>query len=110
MLIADPDNADIRIDLPVEDAIVLHQGAPAELFLDTDPLRPLAARLVHASYQAEVTPSGILAYRVKATFDNERRPPRIGLHGTAKIEGEKIPLALYLFRRPIAVLRQTLGL
>ena len=34
---------------------------------------------------------------------------RIGLRGTARIEGDEVPLFLYLFRRPIAVLRQAVG-
>ena len=44
-----------------------------------------------------------------ADFDAETTPPRIGLHGTAKIYGHPVPLAFYLFRRPIASARRMLG-
>ena len=36
--------------------------------------------------------------------------PRIGLRGTAKVYAKRVPLAVYLFRRPLAALRKTLGL
>lgn len=53
-------------------------------------------------------PGGQLAYRLDARFDEA--PPRIGLRGTAKLFGERAPLALYLLRRPLAGLRQSVGL
>ncbi|SMF72540.1 Biotin-lipoyl like [Tistlia consotensis] len=110
--IADPDSVELRIDLPVDSAIALPDGAEVELFLDADPLRPLAATLVRASYEAEPSSRNSLAYRLIARFDPEAAgwaAPRIGLHGTAKVFGRTVPLALYLFRRPISSLRQTLG-
>lgn len=107
--IAVPATAMVRIDLPVADAVALDKGAPVELFLDIDPLNKLQARLTSASYEATPTPEGVLAYRVEAAFIDGAPPPRIGLHGTAKISGETAPLALYLFRRPLAVARQWLG-
>ncbi len=108
--IADPGSAALRIDLPVADAIALESGAEVALFLDVDPLRKRAARLTSASYEAAPTPDDVLAYRVEAAFPTDAPPPRLGLRGTAKIFGETVPLALYLFRRPLAVARQWLGL
>ena len=107
--IADPASAALRIDLAVADAIVLEPGAPVELFLDIDPLDTLRASLTSASYEAAPTPDNVLAYRVEATFTEDTPPPRIGLHGTAKITGETVPMGLYLFRRPLAVVRQWVG-
>lgn len=108
--IADPRRTELRIDLAVGDAIVLESGAPVDLFLDAEPLKPRSAVLRTASYEAEVTPAGALAYRVTAGFDGAGPPPRVGLHGTAKIYGEEVPLALYLFRRPLSAVRRALGL
>lgn len=110
MQIADPNEIQLTIQLPVEDAIVLREDAEVTVFLDVDPLNPIEATLLHASYQAEVNPEKILAYRVLASFDNEEENIRIGLQGTAKIYGEKVSLFFYLFRRPISVLRQFLGI
>lgn len=108
MEIADPAQADLRIELPVADAIGLETGAEVALFLDSDPLHRHAARLDRAAYEAQSTPAGQLAYRLDASFDSA--PPRIGLRGTAKLFGDRAPLALYLLRRPLAALRQAVGL
>jgi len=108
--IADPTHTELNIELPVRDAIVLTVGAPVDLFLDVDPLSPKPAILISASYEAEMTPAGTLSYRVRAAFPAELPPPRIGLQGTAKIYGERVALGLYLFRRPLASLRQWLGI
>ena len=108
MELADPALTALRIELDVGDAIRLPQEAPIILFLDSDPLTPHAALLERIAYESEQTPAGNLAYRLDARFTDT--PPRIGLRGTAKISGDYVPLAVYLFRRPLAVIRQAIGL
>ncbi|AOR63735.1 multidrug transporter [Pectobacterium wasabiae] len=108
MELADPALTALRIELDVGDAIRLQQEAPITLFLDSDPLTPHAALLERIAYESELTPAGNLAYRLDARFTDT--PPRIGLRGTAKISGDYVPLAVYLFRRPLAVIRQAIGL
>lgn len=108
MQIADPNQAELRIELPVGDAIALQPGAEVALFLDSDPLHRHQARLERSAYEAQSTAAGQLAYRLDATFVDA--PPRIGLRGTAKLFGDRAPLAYYLLRRPLAALRQSLGL
>ncbi|MEI7411963.1 HlyD family efflux transporter periplasmic adaptor subunit [Pectobacterium aroidearum] len=108
MELADPALTALRIELDVGDAIRLPQEAPITLFLDSDPLTPHAALLERIAYESEQTPAGNLAYRLDARFTDT--PPRIGLRGTAKISGDYVPLAVYLFRRPLAVIRQAIGI
>lgn len=108
MEIADPNQAELRIELAVGDAIALEPGAQVSLFLDSDPLQRHQAKLERSAYEAQPTAGGQLAYRLDANFDTA--PPRIGLRGTAKIFGDRAPLALYLLRRPLAGLRQSVGL
>ena len=108
MEIAAPDQAELRIELAVADALDFQPGTKIALFLDSAPLHSHSARLQRSAYEAQQTNSGQLAYRLDATFDQS--PPRIGLRGTAKIYGERGPLAFYLLRRPLAALRQTVGL
>jgi len=110
MLLATPRDAELLIHLPVADAIHLEPDAPARLFLDVQPLDPVEATLERASYAPVVTPSGVLAYRVVARFSSGAKPPRIGLQGSAKLWGDRVPLWLLLFRRPLSALRQTIGL
>lgn len=109
LLIADPAAAEVEIRLPAPDAIVLNSGADVSLFLDVDPIHPLAAALTYASYQAEPGPDGMLAYRLRARFADGTALPRLGLRGTAKVYGADVPLAYYLLRRPLAALRQAIG-
>ena len=109
MEVADPQEYELKIDLPVEDAIVLHEGAEVDVFLNADPLEAVPAVLTHASYHAEVLPTNELAYRVKAEVTEAPEEIRIGWQGTAKIYGERVSLFFYLFRRPLSVFRQTIG-
>jgi hypothetical protein len=110
MQIADPGRTRVRVDLPVADAIQLEPDAQVALFLDVAPLERIPAVLESASYEAEPTPEDVLAYRVYADFADPADARRIGLKGTAKLFGADVPLALYLFRRPVAAARQWLGL
>ncbi|WP_248915134.1 efflux RND transporter periplasmic adaptor subunit [Pseudomonas moorei] len=108
MEIADPRQAELRIELGVGDAIALEPDAQVVLFLDSDPLQRHQAKLERSAYEAQPMAGGQLAYRLDASFD--AAPPRIGLRGTAKIYGDRAPLALYLLRKPLAGLRQSVGL
>lgn len=109
MEVADPQEFELKIDLPVEDAIVLREGADVEVFLNANPLRAIPAHLTHASYHANILPTNVLAYRVEAKFTDPPEDIRIGWQGTAKIYGDPVTLFFYFFRRPLGVLRQTLG-
>ncbi|MBF0428420.1 MAG: HlyD family efflux transporter periplasmic adaptor subunit, partial [Magnetococcales bacterium] len=109
MVIAEPNRVEIDIRLPVADAVVLTPGANVLLFLHVDPVHPLEGVLTRAAYDAELTPEGVLAYRITARFVTDNSLPRIGLKGTAKIMGERVTLFYYLFRRPLAALRQAVG-
>ena len=113
-LLADPADAGMLVWLPVPDAINLEPGAEVKLYLQVAPLDPLPGKIFETSYQATQSPSGIHSYRLRAKFadltDEQRESIRIGLKGTAKIYGERAALGYYLFRRPIAGLRQFTGL
>jgi multidrug resistance efflux pump len=112
-LLADPKDAGLMVYLAVADAITLQTGAEVKLFLQVAPLKPLQAQVSQTSYQAVLSPEGVSAYRLRAKFvdlkDEQRELARIGLKGTAKLYGEKAPLAYYLFRRPISALRELTG-
>jgi hypothetical protein len=107
--IADPNQAELEIWLPVADAITLKPGADVEFFLNVSPGSPLQAKLRQASYEAAMSPANLLGYRLKATLEDPAQMPRIGLGGTAKIYGEHVTLFYYLARRPLAAARQFLG-
>jgi multidrug efflux pump subunit AcrA (membrane-fusion protein) len=110
LLVADPARAELRAEMAVGDSIEIGPGAPIRLFLDADPLRPVAATLISRAYQAARTDSGGLAFALTGAFDPAAPAPRLGLRGTAQVSGERVALAYFLFRRPIAAARQWLGL
>jgi multidrug efflux pump subunit AcrA (membrane-fusion protein) len=110
MEIADPDQAELEIWLPVADATTLEAGAPVDYFLNVAPDAPLRAVVRQASYEATLSPNGLLGYRLKASFADGTKVPRIGLRGTAKVYGHQVSLFYYLARRPLAAARQFLGL
>lgn len=109
MEIADPDRTEIRVDLNVSDAIAIKPAAPVSLFLDGEPMSAVGGGVEHMSYRPVLSAEHQMVFRVSAKFA-DGRPRRIGLHGTARLSGETVTLGYYLFRRPLAFIRQKLGL
>jgi len=108
--IANPEKVRFSIDLPVRESLVLQDGARIKVFLDSDPLHPVEAKLVEASYQAVRDKRDILSYRLSGELlDIDGKLPRIGVQGTAQIYGDKAPLVYVLLRKPLASLRQFTG-
>jgi multidrug efflux pump subunit AcrA (membrane-fusion protein) len=110
MQIVRPREIAARVEVPVADAIVLHPDARIRMFLDADPLSSIPARAVSIGYQAEPNTTQQLVYRVDAEIDGDHPSLRIGARGTAQLQGQMVPLAFYLLRRPISALRQYFGL
>jgi HlyD family secretion protein/Biotin-lipoyl like len=110
MELADPTRTQFRVHVPVDDAVVLKDGAHVRIFMDADPLNPLVAHITRAAPMVRQSESGSLVFRAEAALDPSGIMPPLGHRGTAQISGEKVALAFYLFRRPIAVLRQRTGL
>lgn len=107
--IAEPTRVLLRLHAPLAHGEALREGARVRMFLDTDPVAPLEAKLVRASYRATPTPDGGMAFDAHAAL-TENDIPRIGARGVAKIYGEKAPIAYFLARRPLTLLRQMTGL
>ncbi|MBU2707112.1 HlyD family efflux transporter periplasmic adaptor subunit [Zooshikella marina] len=110
MTIADIHDTWLDIWLPVDDAVNLESGAEVRLFLNIDPLNSIPAKLEQTSYEAELSPRDILAYRLKASFLAEEQLPRLGLKGVVKIYADHVPLIYYIFRRPLSEARRWFGL
>lgn len=110
LTLAEQHLVELAVQVPVDNAINLESGAKVRMFLNIDPSRHISATIHQTSYEATVTEEGILAFPVKATLDSGSQDLRIGLQGTAKIYGRQTRLFYYLFRRPWAALRESLGL
>ena len=68
LFIDNPQDAGLLMWLPVSDAINLELGAPMRIFLNTQPLQPISAKLIETSYQASLSPQNVMAYRIKGAF------------------------------------------
>ncbi len=106
--IAAPGDVELEVWLPLADAVDLPSATPVTLYLNANPLRPVSARLRTMSHEAVQRPDGSYAYRIRATVDAPALQ-RVGLKGTAKLEGERVSLGYWMMRRPIAWLRTALG-
>lgn len=109
MQLANPETPGVLIEVPVADALVLHEGAAVKLFLTVKPLTPLRASVVQSSYQAYLSDERVASYRLRAAFTEQAQEARIGLRGTAKVYGNWTVLGYYLMRRPLASLRELTG-
>lgn len=108
--VSDPTRAGLTVHLAADDAIVLAPGAEVRFFQNIAPLSALDAKLTEVGYEAEQTVDSGLAFTLRAEFLPGTELPRLGLRGTAKVYGDKVPLGYYLLRRPLASLRRLVGL
>jgi multidrug resistance efflux pump len=108
LTLADPAKMALSIEFPASRSFDLKIGAPVTLYPNDSPMSDYEARITQISYHAEPGRDGVLAYRLKAEFTTNAQP-RIGLMGTAKLTGDRVPLIYYALRRPLTALRQWLG-
>lgn len=108
MRIAAPGDVEVEAWIPIGDIIPLSKNANVNLYLASNPLSSLSAQIRYVAHDATARPDGTYAYRVRARLD-EKIDQRVGLKGTAKVSGEWVPLVYWILRRPVSVVRQTLG-
>ena len=106
--VARPGDVEVEAWLALGDAIPFPDAAPATLYLNASPLAPVAARIRYVAHDAAQRPDGSYAYRVRARLD-AASTHRVGLKGTAKLAGDRVPLIYWIVRRPLAAIRQTIG-
>ena len=109
MVIANEHEAEVEAWLSPANAIALEAGSRVSIYLNADPTRPLQAGLRYVAHEAILRPDGQYAYRVRASLSQLDERSRIGLKGTAKLEGGRVPLIYWVMRRPLAALRAWLG-
>jgi len=109
LLLADPTKVELSIDLPASDIIAIEPGDSVKLYPNASPVSSYSAKVTTVAYHAEATSAGVLAYRIKAELVADQSLPRIGMMGTAKISGNRVPFVYYLLRKPLSAARQWLG-
>ena len=107
--IANPKEVEFLVWLPVKDSLVIKEKSSIKVFLDISPISSLSGELVRASYSPSLSPQDILSYRIIGNYEG-KKPPRIGLRGTATVYGSYSIFAYYVLRRPITFVRQFIGI
>ncbi|GAA0786812.1 efflux RND transporter periplasmic adaptor subunit [Marinobacterium sediminicola] len=112
MVVADEHKTQVEAWVSPADMVNLLPGNEVKLYLAADPVNPVSARISYVAHLAEQRPDGQFAYRVRAQLDEQGQPstPRVGLKGTAKLEGETVSLIYWVLRRPWSGLRGWIGL
>ncbi|MBF0611306.1 MAG: HlyD family efflux transporter periplasmic adaptor subunit [Magnetococcales bacterium] len=110
MTLAHPKDAEMEILLPANKGFIPEENAQVSLFLNTDPTHPLAGSIRLMGYEPFPAADNVLSYRLRASLTEQESLPRLGLMGTARIQGNWVPLIYYLLRRPYTSLRQGIGL
>jgi hypothetical protein len=110
MVVATEGDAEVEAWIPVGEALELPKDSSVTLYLNAMPFSPLTAKLRYEGYEPILRPDATYAYRVRATILSGEQSFRVGLKGTAKLQGNYVPFAYWVLRRPMASLRQFLGL
>ncbi|MBV0933666.1 efflux RND transporter periplasmic adaptor subunit [Marinobacterium weihaiense] len=112
MVVADEHRTQIEAWVSPADMVSLPVGSRVRLYLSADPVHPVSARVSYVAHLAEQRPDGQYAYRVRAQLDPDAAEPgpRVGLKGTAKLEGDRVTLIYWIVRRPWSALRGWIGL
>ncbi len=108
MRIAAPGDVEVEAWLAVGDAVPLPVDAPVSLYLNSSPLFTVDAQVRYVAHDAVQRPDGSYAYRVRASLEHPTEH-RVGLKGTAKLNGSSVPMVYWVLRRPIAAIRQMIG-
>jgi len=109
MVVAGETDAEVEAWLSPADMIDLPASAPVTLYLDASPFAPVNASLRHLAHAAQQRPDGHFAYRLRARIAAGESPRRVGLKGSAKLDGQRVPLVYWVLRKPWAALRQFAG-
>jgi biotin carboxyl carrier protein len=110
MIVTDENDAEIEAWVALGNAINLPKDAKITMYLNTSPFSPIDGKVRYMGYEAIQRPDSNYAYRLRAHINSNEHNTRIGLKGTAKISGDYVPTIYWIFRKPIAVLRQFAGI
>lgn len=109
MMVADETDTEVEAWLNVADVGEVRPDARLTLFLNARPLSPVRAVVRSVAYEPSARPDATLAHRVRAALEEGHEKPRLGLKGTARIDGDTVPLIWWLFRKPLVTVRQMIG-
>lgn len=109
MMLADPKDVEIQAWISLSDMIEIHRGASIKLYLNPNPFSAVNGYVKYITYEPVQLPDGQYAYRLRALIAHTETLPRLGLKGTVKVSGSYVPAFYWVFRKPLAQIRQFIG-
>ncbi len=112
MKIADPEQAEVLINIPVDQMIPVSDKDTVSFYLNVRPMDGFEARISSVGYEATADEAGDVTYKVKAQLkeDTAREDLRVGWKGVAKIRTEWTLLGLEILKKPILMARKITGI
>ncbi len=110
MLLITPGENKIKIYLPLADKIDFPENARVKIILNTDSATSRQAHLNYLAEHATTSPTGVPSFLAEAILDQKATDIRMGVQGTAVIYGNKVSLGYWLIRRPLAAIRNFIGI
>jgi len=112
MKIADPEQTEVLINIPVDQMIPMSEKDTVSFYLNVSPMDGFEAKISSVGYEATSNEAGDVSYKVKAqvTGDVDREDLRVGWKGIAKIKTEWTLLGLEILKKPILMARKITGI
>jgi hypothetical protein len=110
MVVATEGQVEVEAWIPVGDMLEVPDRASASLYLNASPFNAVSANIRYVGHEPMLRPDGTYAYRVRASLPKGKKGPRVGLKGTAKVNGQFVPFSYWVLRKPLAITRQFLGI
>lgn len=110
MVVATEGQVEIEAWIPVSDMMDVPKDASVTLYLNAKPFSPVSGQMRYVGHEPMARPDGSYAYRLRASLPEGEKGPRVGLKGTAKINGQFVPFSYWVLRKPLAMARQYLGI
>ncbi len=108
--IANPQNTELLLRIPIDSLVPFNKDHSIRFYLNMLPLKSIKAQIHTLGFQASPDPDGLLSYKARADIaENNNDVLRIGWKGSAKIYGHWTVLSYAIIRRPLASLRQIIG-
>ncbi len=109
LLVANADDVELWVYLPAAEAMEMAEDGKIVFYSNVTPDSPVLATVYFSSYRASEIPGVGMAYTIRANFLGDDKP-LLGLRGTAKMYGPRQFLGLSLLQKPIAAVRQWVGI
>lgn len=109
MEIASSEDNQFEIWVEANDAIEINQGKSVKFFPDATPLQSVKGSVDSVGFFASQSGADQFAYRVIAQPSDTDDTLRLGMKGTVRLYGDKVLLGYHVLRKPISVLRRSVG-